>query len=278
MRTWLLTWNRKRGTWESYDSSVRRIRSGKIVSGGWSCGVNKSILPGDRVFLIALGLEPKGIVASGTVTSSPEAGAPWLGKPSRKKALYIDVDWDTLVDLNSQSQRPLSLQILLRPPFSRINWITQSSGIEIAGDVATRLEVAWAKHYRRVSGFQPVASSRLLRISKHDDELSAFEGGIRQLVIKHRIRERRLRQAKILQARRAGRLVCEVPRCGFDFERIYGELGSGFAEVHHCRPLSTLRKKTRTTLDDLKIVCSNCHRMIHHRGECRSLKNLIPKR
>ena len=30
-----------------------------------------------------------------------------------------------------------------------------------------------------------------------------------------------------------GKLVCEVPKCGFDFEERFGKLGKGYAQVHH---------------------------------------------
>ncbi|MDO8950561.1 MAG: HNH endonuclease [Actinomycetota bacterium] len=58
-----------------------------------------------------------------------------------------------------------------------------------------------------------------------------------------------------------GSLECEA--CGFDFEAVYGDLGRGYAECHHTKPLSELSRSTKTRLGDLAIVCANCHRMIH---------------
>lgn len=58
-----------------------------------------------------------------------------------------------------------------------------------------------------------------------------------------------------------GKLECEV--CGFDFVEMYGELGEGFAECHHRTPVAELEEDEEVTLEDLAIVCSNCHRMIH---------------
>jgi len=98
--------------------------------------------------------------------------------------------------------------------------------------------------------------------------------------VAHRVRENRLRHAKIREAllTNKGKLVCEVPRCGFDFEKRYGKLGAGYAQVHHLRLLSSVPKKgIRTKLSDLAIVCANCHAMIHKGGECRPLKDLIPR-
>lgn len=109
-------------------------------------------------------------------------------------------------------------------------------------------------------------------------QLAALEGSILRKLTVHRSRESILRQAKLLQARRAhpqNRLICEVPGCGFDFERVYGELGTGYAEVHHLVPLASLDEETITTLDDLAVVCSNCHRMIHRGGQCRDVRTLL---
>ena len=54
-------------------------------------------------------------------------------------------------------------------------------------------------------------------------------------------------------------LSCEV--CSFKFSDAYHELGDGFCEVHHKKHLA--HGPRTTTLDDLAILCSNCHRMIH---------------
>jgi 5-methylcytosine-specific restriction protein A len=69
-----------------------------------------------------------------------------------------------------------------------------------------------------------------------------------------------------------GRLVCEV--CGFDFFAFYGNLGDGYCEVHHKIPLASLDGKRVTKLDDLAIVCSNCHRMIHRKTPMPSVSEL----
>jgi predicted RNA-binding Zn-ribbon protein involved in translation (DUF1610 family) len=112
-----------------------------------------------------------------------------------------------------------------------------------------------------------------------DAELEGFEGQSRQKFIVHRQRERKLRTEKLEEAARknGGRLVCEVPNCGFDFFDRYGELGQGYAQVHHLIPLSHAPSSGRTVrLEDLAVVCANCHAMIHRNGECRRLEEVIP--
>ena len=65
--------------------------------------------------------------------------------------------------------------------------------------------------------------------------------------------------------RHNGRLPCEV--CGFDFLESYGPLGAGFAEAHHKTFLADSPEEGRiTSIDELAVVCSNCHRMLHRGG------------
>lgn len=94
-----------------------------------------------------------------------------------------------------------------------------------------------------------------------DDEEATREG--RLLLRRHLARERnpklRLKKINAVLAEH-GCLACEV--CEFDFERTYGERGSRYAEVHHLTPLH-VTGPTSTRLQDLAILCANCHRMIH---------------
>lgn len=68
--------------------------------------------------------------------------------------------------------------------------------------------------------------------------------------------------------------------CGFDFEERYGRHGAGFIEVHHLRPVSKLKRKTKIDpKTDMAVVCSNCHRMIHRKRHrvlsLEELENII---
>lgn len=91
--------------------------------------------------------------------------------------------------------------------------------------------------------------------------VGADEGTIIEYVTKKRERDPKLRAAKIKQAESSGgSIACES--CGFDFEVTYGSRGSGYIEVHHVTPLY-VSGKTLTTLEDLALLCANCHRMCH---------------
>ena len=107
-----------------------------------------------------------------------------------------------------------------------------------------------------------------LDVALEDPELvdSGREGRLKLMVHFLRERDHQLVERKkrsVLDSR--GRLACEV--CGFDFENRYGTRGAGFCEVHHRLPLSRVVEETTTTLRDLAIVCSNCHRMLHREPE-----------
>lgn len=52
--------------------------------------------------------------------------------------------------------------------------------------------------------------------------------------------------------------------CGFDFEKIYGDIGKGFIHVHHLIPVAQIGKSYQIDpISDLRPVCPNCHSMIH---------------
>jgi len=88
------------------------------------------------------------------------------------------------------------------------------------------------------------------------------EGGIKVRISKTIERSPKLRQ----EALNIHGYKCQV--CDFDFELTYGIWGKEFAEVHHLKPLSKLHGKEQENnpKDDLAVLCSNCHRMVHRKN------------
>ena len=97
-----------------------------------------------------------------------------------------------------------------------------------------------------------------------EDEMelvTAVEGRVRRRLALVRERDSRLRRSKIAQSRSLrGNIACET--CGFDFEEVYGKLGAGFIHVHHVTPLF-VSGPVETDLNDLVLLCANCHQMVH---------------
>ncbi|MES3046521.1 HNH endonuclease [Sphingomonas faeni] len=89
------------------------------------------------------------------------------------------------------------------------------------------------------------------------------EGGVVMRLHKRYERDPKLVAEKRKAAAATGDLKCEV--CGFDFKAAYGDLGEGYIEVHHTKPVHTLLAGTKTKLSDLALLCANCHRMAHRR-------------
>ena len=59
-----------------------------------------------------------------------------------------------------------------------------------------------------------------------------------------------------------GQIFCEA--CGFNFYQVYGDIGRNFIEVHHLsKPVATMKRGDMTKVEDLAMLCANCHRMIH---------------
>lgn len=89
------------------------------------------------------------------------------------------------------------------------------------------------------------------------DEQGLEEGGVS--FAKHRRRER---SRKVVQKAKAARgLVCEA--CELDFAAVYGDLGEGYIEAHHVVPLAKRGKAVSDPVEDMRVLCANCHRMIH---------------
>jgi ribosomal protein L44E len=98
-----------------------------------------------------------------------------------------------------------------------------------------------------------------------DLPIREFQEGRRKLIRHVRMEKTRnpqlIRDAKKYFKKRNGRLHCEV--CGFDFGRKYGSRGRDYIEAHHKIPLSELEENVTLTVNDVAMVCSNCHRMLH---------------
>lgn len=78
----------------------------------------------------------------------------------------------------------------------------------------------------------------------------------------HRKIERNRTAAR--QAKKFHGTRCQA--CELSFPERYGDIGDGFIEAHHLKPISSLEEGIAVAYDiaaDFAVLCSNCHRMIH---------------
>lgn len=116
---------------------------------------------------------------------------------------------------------------------------------------------------------------KLYKIEDEEDEKisSVKEGSVIYKLHKFRERDSNInRKKKEKYFKEHGKLECEI--CGFDFYKVYGEIGKGFIECHHKKPLSDIESEVITSIDDLALVCSNCHRMLHREMNILSIEEL----
>ncbi len=93
------------------------------------------------------------------------------------------------------------------------------------------------------------------KVSEYNRQVEATEGETYRKEAIFRSRNRALIQAKKANSD----YCCEV--CGFNFRKTYGKIGQDYIVAHHCKLISS--GVTRTTLDDIALLCANCHAMVH---------------
>ena len=101
-----------------------------------------------------------------------------------------------------------------------------------------------------------------------DKEQKTTEGMIKEVKYFRSQRNRAIRD----QCAKRDNYTCQV--CGFNFEKVYGERGKKFIEVHHKNPMANFDGKHEIELKDLISLCSNCHSMVHYGGEFLDIDEL----
>ncbi len=82
----------------------------------------------------------------------------------------------------------------------------------------------------------------------------------KKILLKHLVKERSI-SLVIAFKNSLKSYNCQI--CNFNFRDVYGDLGEGFIEAHHKKPIASLKENEKVSIKDLMAVCSNCHRMFH---------------
>lgn len=148
LATYLLIWNPDRWSWEEaeiLDDIARFEAIGSLEDFSWSLGTNyRKIEQGDRVFLMRLGSEPRGIFASGGVASQPYRNKSW-DDDKAGQAWYVDVNLDTL--LNPYDTGAILPRDELETISTEQRWSPPASGEKIGAKAAAGLEAVWRRYH-----------------------------------------------------------------------------------------------------------------------------------
>jgi len=136
MKAFLFGWNPIKFKWEDIDDDIKKLKTTGKLEESWSVASHKSIRPGDRAYVVRVGVEPKGIFASGVVSSEP-----FLALRKGRTYYRIELTFDTL--LNPDKEQILSLDILKTGNLAAQNWTPQASGISIRPELVDELEGVW---------------------------------------------------------------------------------------------------------------------------------------
>lgn len=138
------TWNPNKWAWDDIDEEVKKTAAGTPVPGRWSVSNRKhGVAVGDRFYLLKQEVEPRGLIASGTVTSLPFEDAHWNGKPG-ETTNYVYVEFDVVLDPNDVL--PIEQ---LTAELGNTHWTPQNSGISVHPLDEGTLESIWTEHVRQ---------------------------------------------------------------------------------------------------------------------------------
>ncbi|MDP2731364.1 MAG: hypothetical protein Q8O55_12945 [Dehalococcoidales bacterium] len=136
-------------------------------------------------------------------------------------------------------------------------------GIELIVDDSQPEDIAKSLENQ---GFSPII---LQKEAEQDYKgLIIEEGSLDKRTTTQRNRSNKLRSIALEEFKKQhqGELYCVA--CGFNFSKVYGEVGKNFIELHHSEPvhLMDIEGEKITIEEALKkvfTVCPNCHRIIH---------------
>jgi len=255
--SWILQGNPKR-----FDIDDYLVRYPYLY---WSAPINqKEFSMGDQIFIWRSG-EYAGVVAIGRLEELPvkrsEVRMPsalgedlWVSEPAESFEIKVGIKIDD-VRLTKDEGMVERVDLKGDPTLRNNKIITNPQGtvFRLTQEEATALLSLWGK---------PES------VPSFDKTYSASEGSPQLTIHYRRERSRDLiKKKKSVFKQQHGTLYCEI--CTFSFNDTYPkELGEDFIEAHHLIPLSKIDGTTKTTLDDLILVCSNCHRMIHRTMDC----------
>jgi len=136
MKAYLFGWNPVKFEWVDIEDDIHKLTATGVLEDNWSVASHKTIKPGDRAYVVRVGVEPKGIFASGFISSEP-----YLAFRKGRHYYRINITFDVL--LNPDKEPILTLAILKTGNLAAQTWTPQASGISIRQELVDELEGVW---------------------------------------------------------------------------------------------------------------------------------------
>ncbi len=103
-----------------------------------------------------------------------------------------------------------------------------------------------------------IATSKPKPLILPKDEKELYEEGAR---FKEEQEFRKRNSLLIKKKKDASDYRCEI--CDFNFGEFYSNIGENYIEAHHLIGIAEGERKS--SMDDIALICSNCHSMVHRR-------------
>ena len=179
-KAYLIIYNPDKNVWEDINEDIEEIKINGFHLASWSSGVRKEFEEGARVYLIQLGVEKKGIFASGWINNASYKDLHW-DKTKAEVGLitnYVEIEFDSIMNPN---ECEILLKDVLDEKFPEMKWSQRASGVEIIDVDLDNLEEVWSS-YRN----HDIELSRT-RVEKLAEEIiepeNYIEGSARQIYV-----------------------------------------------------------------------------------------------
>jgi hypothetical protein len=228
----------------------------------------KEIRIGDEVFLWRTesghpgsgGLIARGvIIGTPTMRTDEEAKQYWKSDDWKEPGLGVPIELLEVKVSNGFISRAVIQQNKVLEDLLILRMANQTN-YKISKEHADELHKIWGKPD--------------VEHNEDDEEARLFPEG-KRTYRKHRMIERNphlIKEAKEKYKLQDHELKCMA--CGFSFAKQYGEVGVDFIEGHHTIPISETAGEYHAKVEDIALVCSNCHRMLHRRRPWLKMEEL----
>jgi hypothetical protein len=136
MKAYLFGWNPIKFAWDNLAADKKQLEKTGVLEDNWSAASHKTIQPGDRAYIVRVGVEPKGIFASGYISTKP-----YHAFRNGRSYFRVGIALDVLLDPDKEPI--LSLDILKTGNLAAQTWTPQASGISIKTELVDELEGVW---------------------------------------------------------------------------------------------------------------------------------------